>query len=42
MIGWEREALGALGGHHVVDAVARGQFGLVGIVIEVPHEGGGV
>jgi len=38
----EREALGALGGHHPFDAVPVGQSGLLGFVFEVPHERGGI
>ena len=39
MIDWQGEAVGAGGGHHPVEGVALLQFGLVRLVLEVPHEG---
>ena len=39
MVDRESQALGAGGGHHPVEGVALLQFGLVRLVLEVPHEG---
>ena len=36
------EARGALGGHHAVDAIAAGERGVEGRMLEIPHQRGGI